>query len=139
VAEIAPAGRHDLAPAQWFDRDRRRLEDARRPQAKEEGCDDGAQIGRDGAYLLQALKAAGVPPAWQELPAVRLLQTLWEQHVVTQPDGQLRWRTGDELAPAGSGSTPPMIPMPASVPNTRAGGRGTRSSSPTPAMRSCLG
>ncbi len=110
VAEIAPAWLCDLAPAEWFDRYSRRIEDARLPLAKEERRAYGEQVGRDGSCLLQALTADGVSPAWKELPAVRLLQTMWEQQFVTQPNGQLRWRTGDELAPAGERVQSPYDP-----------------------------
>jgi transposase len=110
LAEIAPAWLHDIVPPEWFDRYSRRIEDARLPQAKEERRAYGEQIGRDGHCLLQALTAAGLPPAWLELPAIQLLQTMWQQQFVVVHDGQLRWRTADELTPSGDRIQSPYDP-----------------------------
>ena len=96
-----PAWLQDLVPPDWFDRYRRRIEDARLPHAKDARRAYSEQVGSDGQLLLQALNADGLPSAWRELPAVRLLHTMWEQQFARAPDGHLRWRTAAELAPSG--------------------------------------
>jgi transposase len=58
-------------------------------------------VRRDGQAVLQALQAEGLPPTWRELPAIEGLRTLWQQPFALQPDGQLRWRTADELVASG--------------------------------------
>jgi transposase len=119
LAEVAPAWLRDLAPADWFDRYSRRIEDARLPQEKDARRAYGEQVGSDGQVLLQALAAEGIPPAWQHLPAMVLLQAMWAHQFVREPDGHRRWPPATNWRHAASGPNRPTTPMPASAPNAR--------------------
>jgi len=110
LAEVAPAWLRDLVTPDWFDRYSRRIEDARLPQEKGARQAYGEQVGRDGQVLLQAIAAEGIPPAWQQLPAIQLLQAMWAHQFVREPDGHLRWRPGSELAACGERVQSPYDP-----------------------------
>src|ERR671938_56904 len=62
IAAVAPEWLRALAPAEWFDRYARRIEDARLPSKPEERQQYAEVIGADGLCLLEAVYAPGVPP-----------------------------------------------------------------------------
>jgi transposase len=59
-----------------------------------------ATIGADGAHLLAALSAPEAPEWLRQIPAVEVLRQVWVQQYIAE-HGKLRWRTAEELPPAG--------------------------------------
>src|SRR3954469_5321321 len=61
LATRAPVWLRGAAPAEWYRRYPRRIEDSRLPQSKAEHRAYAEQVGRDGFTLLDLLGAPGVP------------------------------------------------------------------------------
>jgi transposase len=99
VAEEAPDWLAPHVTAEWVERYGRRFTDWRLPVRQSERDALAATIGHDGGALLQALEAPDAPPALRALPAVTVLQQVWEQQYVRE-GGRLRFRRPEELAPA---------------------------------------
>ncbi len=55
-------------------------------------------IGQDGSNWLTDLYAAEAPAFLREIPAVELLRCIWIQNYIWF-EGQLRWRSNDDLSP----------------------------------------
>lgn len=55
-------------------------------------------IGQVGSNLLTDLYAAEAPAFLREIPAVELLRRIWIQNYIWF-EGQLRWRSNDDLSP----------------------------------------
>lgn len=91
ISVAAPEWLRALAPAEWFDRYARRVEDARLPTKPEERQHYAEVIGADGLALLEAVYAAKAPTGLRELQAVQLLRRVWV-HQYETVDGQLHWR-----------------------------------------------
>jgi transposase len=91
ISVAAPEWLRALAPAEWFDRYARRVEDARLPTKPEERQQYAEVIGADGLALLEAVYAAEAPAGLRELEAVQLLRRVWV-HQYETVDGRLRWR-----------------------------------------------
>ena len=72
----------------------------RLPSSQEQRDAYAEQIGSDGLSLLNAILNSSSPVWLQEIPAVRILHTVWIQSYTWKEDGQLRWRRVDELPPA---------------------------------------
>jgi transposase len=104
LAEVAPTWLRAQAPAAWYDRYSRRIEDYRLPPTKAERDRYGEQIGADGQTLLKWVDQAQDLPWLRDLPAVALLRQVWEQQYCADaatPD-QLCWRDNQTLlAPGG--------------------------------------
>ena len=98
VARIAPKWLLQHVTPEWFDRYGRRIETYRLPQEQTQRAALQAQIGQDGAHLLQALYAADAPAWLRELPSVGVLCRVWQQQYCTEND-QLKWREDYELPP----------------------------------------
>jgi transposase len=99
LAEVAPAWLRDQITPDWFDRYSHRVEDYRLPKGKEARGQHALLIGADGLQRLSAVEAASAPPWLRERPSILLLKHIWEQQYVEE-QGQLRWKTAQELAPA---------------------------------------
>ena len=98
VAEAAPEWLRDLAPAEWFERYDRRIEDARLPRGQEARHAYAEIVGADGLRLLEAVDAPGAPLGLRTLPAVELLRRVWIAEYVTS-EGRLRQRDPKDMPP----------------------------------------
>jgi transposase len=107
TAVMAPAWLQTLAPAAWYERYGRRVENYRLPKTDAEREELAAIIGADGQTLLQAIdSSAGEQPWLAQIPAVQVLRQVWVEQFV-ETDGRLRWRTVQEMpAPATMISSP---------------------------------
>jgi transposase len=99
LANAAPDWLRAQAPAEWFERYGRRLENYRLPQTAAAREALAATIGADGRQLLQAVEAATDQPWLRDLPAVQTLRQVWAAQY-TDPPGPLRWRAVQERWPA---------------------------------------
>jgi transposase len=99
LAVVAPAWLQAQAPAAWFDRYGRRLENYHLPQTAAAREALAATIGADGRQLLQAVEAATELPWLREVAAVQTLRQVWAEQY-TDPPGPLRWRAVQERLPA---------------------------------------
>ena len=100
LATVAPQWLREEAPAEWFDRYSARVEESRLPKGKEARYAHAEVIGGDGYQLLDALGRAASPPWLRQVPAVEVLRRVWLQQFYFE-DGRVRWRTAEDLAPAG--------------------------------------
>lgn len=80
VAGIAPEWLRAWAPAVWFERYDRRIEDSRLPHTEPQREAYARAVGADGFFLLDQLGNPGAPMKLRELPKVRVLHQLWERH-----------------------------------------------------------
>ena len=55
-----------------------------------------AAVGADGDQLLTAIDAAVEQPWLAQLPAIHVLREIWKAQYI-KADGQLRWRTVEEM------------------------------------------
>lgn len=79
LAGVAPTWLRAQAPAEWYDRYSRRIEDDRLSPTKAERDQYGELIGADGQTLLRLVDQAEDLPWLRDLPAVALLRQVWEQ------------------------------------------------------------
>lgn len=109
LATAAPEWLRPHAPAEWYERHDRRVEDYRLPKGREARAAHAATVGRDGLRLLAALAAPTTLVELRELPAVRILRRVWDgQSVGSAEHG--RWRTSSELPPAAEQVESPYEP-----------------------------
>jgi transposase len=94
---------------EWVDRYGHRIEESRLPQSQEERQAAARLIGRDGSNLLRDIHAADAPAVLREIPAVEILRRIWLQNYVWV-EGQLRWRSNDDLPPANQFINSPYDP-----------------------------
>ena len=74
----------------------RRVENYRLPKAEKERLELAVTIGADGDQLLAAVDAAVEQPWLAQLPAIHVLREVWTAQYIKE-DGQLRWRTVQEM------------------------------------------
>jgi transposase len=96
VALAAPDWLRAHAPADWFARYSRRIEEYRLPKGKEARQAYGETVGADGIVLLTALFAPTAPPTLRLLPAVDLLRRTWLAQYVVR-DGQMHLRDAKQM------------------------------------------
>jgi len=101
LAVVAPDWIVALSPPAWLERYGPRFVDDRLPQSKAERDTLATTIGADGHVLLAALAAPEVPSWLSQVPAVQILRQVWLQNYTWTLHGTLRWRTKEELPPAG--------------------------------------
>src|ERR687898_1179853 len=89
VAVMAPAWLQALAPAEWYERYARRVENYRLPKTEAARQELAVAIGIDGRTLLRAIDQATGQPWLAQIPAVQSLRRV-EQYI--ERDGQVRWR-----------------------------------------------
>ena len=77
LAMMAPEWLQALAPADWYERYGRRVENYRLPKTDAARLEYATTIGADGHHLLTAIDAAKDQPWLTELPAVRVLRQVW--------------------------------------------------------------
>jgi transposase len=109
LAEVAPEWLQAMAPAVWYDRYGRRVENYRLPKPDKERLELASVIGADGGQLLAAVDAAVEQPWLAELPAVYLLRELWQTQYVEE-DGTFRWRAVQDLPPSAEQISSPYDP-----------------------------
>jgi len=96
LAIIAPDWLQALAPPVWYERYNCRVENYRLPKADKERLELAATFGADGDQLLVAIDLAVERPWLAQLPAIHVLREVWKAQYIKQ-DGQLRWRTVQEM------------------------------------------
>jgi transposase len=106
LAVIAPEWLQALAPAEWYQRYGKRVENYRLPKTDAAREDLARVIAADGERLLAAVGAATDQPVLAQLPAVVTLRRLWAEQYTGEP-GQSRWREVKDMpSPAGLISSP---------------------------------
>ena len=80
------------------------------PQGEAKRYAYAEQIGRDGLQLLHALYHATTPHWLREMPIVDILRQTWVYQYYTDEQGHLRWRTAQNLPPAGMRMDSPYDP-----------------------------
>lgn len=98
LASVVPEWLRDLAPASWYERYGRRIENYRLPKAKAARESYLLEVGQDGFALLDAVDAKA-DPTLEQLPKLQVLRQVWERHY-ERKDRQVRWRDGEELSTA---------------------------------------
>jgi transposase len=100
LAVVAPDWLQVLAPAEWYERYGRRVENYRLPKTDTARLESATTIGTDGYYLLTAIDAVKDQPWLAQLPAVQVLRRVWAAQYIEEA-GRLRWRSKTEMpAPA---------------------------------------
>ena len=89
------------SPPDWADRYGPRIDEGRLPDTKDERLVLATQIGADGLALLRAIGAPDAPPWLSTVPAVITLWRVLIQNYAWADQTTLRWRTNDEIPPAG--------------------------------------
>ncbi len=79
-------------PRDWYERYGRRIEEYRLPRGQAARAAYARQVGADGAWLLAHVAAPDTPQALQQLPAVTVLHTCWQQEYAPGADGLPEWR-----------------------------------------------
>ena len=96
VAAAAPDWLQSMAPAAWYGRYGRPVENYRLPKTETARQDLAATIGADGQQLLDAINAASQQPELALLPAVQVLRQVWAAQYVAE-DGRMRLGSAPEL------------------------------------------
>jgi transposase len=91
LAVVAPEWLRAHAPAEWYERYGRRVENYNLPKSEAARRDLATIIGADGERLLAAIEQATELPWLREVPAVQVLRRVWAEQYTGEP-GQLRWR-----------------------------------------------
>ena len=106
LAVMAPDWLQALAPAEWYRRYGRRVENYHLPKTDAAREELARVIAADGERLLAAVDAATDQPELAQLPAVVTLRRVWAEQYTGEP-GQLRWREVKDMpSPAGLISSP---------------------------------
>lgn len=99
LATAAPEWLLAHSQAEWVKRYGRRVEDHQLPKSEAKRQEMASLYGRDGSQLLDAIYECDAPEWLRSLPAVDLLRRVWiQQYIVSE--GNLRWRTNQEIPPA---------------------------------------
>jgi transposase len=109
LAVVCPQWLISQTETDWFERYGKRFEETRLPQRQTEREAMSHTIGRDGKQLLSAVEQAEMLPWLKQLPAIVILQLVWQQQYL-EVDGQFRMRTAAELALAGERINSPYDP-----------------------------
>jgi transposase len=109
LAEVAPDFLVPQITPEWFDRYGPRAEDYRLPKGEAARRALAESIGADGMHLLEAIYALPASSPLRQLAQVETLRQLWvHQYYII--DGQLRWRSAEDLPPAGTRFDSPYDP-----------------------------
>jgi transposase len=100
LTRIAPDWLGAVAPADWYERYSRRVEEARLPKGEAARMDFAQQVGHDGFLLLDALAGPSAPTELTSLASIDTLRQVWERHYERTAEGKARWRAGPELSRA---------------------------------------
>jgi transposase len=85
IAAAEPDWLRVVAPADWYKRYGRRIEDMRLPDTEPKRDAYARQIGADGFLLLDAMEASDAPAGLSALPALSILRRVWARHFARQP------------------------------------------------------
>lgn len=99
LATVIPDWLGEWTPVEWYERYSKRFEDYQLPKSREDRYVLGEQIGRDGLSLWERLNSKPELTQLRDLPAIETLRRVWLQQFMIQ-DGQLKWRSADDLPPA---------------------------------------
>src|SRR3954469_1822040 len=117
LATEAPLRLRGVAPAAWYERSPRRIEDSRLPQSKADREAYAEQVGQDGFTLLDLLAAPEAPAELRSSPMVGVLRQVWGRHFRRDSgppgggaEGRVRLRPEGELPPAAEGIESPYDP-----------------------------
>jgi transposase len=106
LAAMAPDWLQALAPAEWYRRYGRRVENYHLPKTDAARQELARLIAADGERLLAAVDAASDQPELAQLPAVETLRRVWAEQYTGTP-GHLGWREVKDMpSPAGLISSP---------------------------------
>src|SRR3954447_8031015 len=106
LAVMAPDWLQALAPAEWYQRYGRRVENYHLPKTDAAREELARVVAADGEQLLAAVDAASDQPLLAQLPAVATWRRVWAEQYTGAP-GQLRWREVKDMpSPAGLISSP---------------------------------
>src|SRR4051794_10585779 len=106
LAVMAPDWLQALAPAEWYSRYGRRVENYHLPKTDAAREELARVTAADGERLLAAIDAARDQPELAQLPVVVTLRRVWAEQYTGAP-GQLCWREVKEMpSPAGLISSP---------------------------------
>ena len=109
LATVAPAWLQTAAPASWYERYGRRIENYRLPKAEAARLALAAEIGADGQQLMAALDVATERPELAQLPKVQVLRQVWAAQYIA--DGErLRLGSATELPPSAEQVSSPYDP-----------------------------
>ena len=109
LAAVAPDWLQAIAPAAWYERYGRRVENYRLPKTEAARQALAATIGDDGRQLLSAIDAAKEQPELAQLAAVQVLRQVWATQYITE-DGQMRLGGAAELPPSAEQVCSPYDP-----------------------------
>ncbi|WP_069791842.1 IS1182 family transposase (plasmid) [Cyanobacterium sp. IPPAS B-1200] len=110
LAVVAPDWLSSVIEDDWFERYSKPVEDSRLPKGTEARNLMAETIGRDGLKILEELYDHPDSPRWlREVPAVETLRMTWV-HQYWVNNGQLHWRSHQDLPPAGMRSNSPYDP-----------------------------
>ncbi len=110
LAVAAPAWTREHTTPEWVERYGSRVSDYHLPTKEAEREAHALLIGVDGLTLLTALWQEQGLPWLRELPTVRILWLVWLQNYTWAENGQLRWRTPQEVPPAAQAIRTPYDP-----------------------------
>ncbi len=88
LATEAPEWVREIAPAEWYERYSRRVEESRLPRGKTAREAYAQTLGTDGFALLQALASDSAPAGLKDLPSIEVLRQVWKRHFECTPDGK---------------------------------------------------
>ncbi len=109
VATVAPEWLQAIAPAAWYERYGRPVENYRLPKTETARQDLAATIGADGQQLLGVIAAATEQPELAQLPAVQVLRQVWATQYIVE-DGPMRLGSAAELPPSAEQVCSPYDP-----------------------------
>jgi len=109
LATVAPDWLQAMAPASWYERYGRPVENYRLPKTEAARQDLAATIGTDGQHLLSAVDGAAQQPELALLPAVQILRQVWATQYVTE-DESMRLGSAAELPPSAKQVCSPYDP-----------------------------
>ena len=117
LATIAPDWLRGAAPAAWYQRYARRIEDSRLPQSAAEREIYVRTVGEDGFALLDRLERSEAAKELRQLPKVELLRQIWARHFIREPTepsgggGAVRLRGKDDPPPSAPAIESPYDPQ----------------------------
>jgi transposase len=98
LAAAAPAWLAGVIDESWQQVYGQRADEMRLPASEAKRKDLASQYGRDGYWLLEAVRGPGAPGWLRELPAVEVLRQVWVQQYYREDDGTvIRREAGCEL------------------------------------------
>jgi len=109
LATVAPDWLGVRLKPEWVERYGERVDEYRLPREKSERQALLKIIGQDGQELLGSIEKAEGQAWLKEIPAVKLLQQVWEQQYILET-GQIRHREMKEMPPVGEWIRSPFDP-----------------------------